>query len=110
LENSFQHEALKAIEEAVALRRQLVNEDPARFNPPLAMSLHKLAVYIFQKCPDKAKKAINESFALLKHLASVSPITFSSALAISRRTRSIIRRKQHENAGERITVNLMTFP
>ena len=76
--------ALKAIEEAVAIRRELAAAAPDAFRPDLALSLNNLSRCL-SEVGDRAGalKAIEEAVAIRWELAAASPVEFRPALAQS---------------------------
>ncbi|KDQ10761.1 hypothetical protein BOTBODRAFT_473159 [Botryobasidium botryosum FD-172 SS1] len=77
-------EALLAIQEAVALYRQLANDRPAAFNPDLAMSLNNLSVRLSDLGQrEDAFTADKEAVTLYRQLANDRPAAFNPDLAMS---------------------------
>ena len=76
--------ALTAIQEAVKLRRQLVKDRPAAYNPDLAPSLLNLANRLDDR-GDHAQglKYVREAVGLWRQLAEDEPTTFGDAFAKS---------------------------
>ena len=69
---------------AVKLFRELAQEDPVKFNPELALSLHELAYYLrmFEEDGDAAKYG-REAVELLRGLVQDNPDEFKPKLAVS---------------------------
>ncbi|AEM88595.1 tetratricopeptide repeat protein [Streptomyces violaceusniger] len=77
-------EALKAIEEAVEIRRGLARDRPDAFRPELAMSLNNLAVRLGKLGRwEEALKAIEEAVQVYRGLARDRPDAFRPELAMS---------------------------
>jgi tetratricopeptide (TPR) repeat protein len=77
-------DALKAIEEAVQLYRQLAADRPAAFTPDLAMSLNNLSSDLSDLGRrEDALKAIEEAVQLRRQLAADRPAAFTPDLAMS---------------------------
>jgi len=77
-------QALDAIREAVDIHRRLAKENPARFEPDLAMSLNNLSGCLSEAGEDaQALGAISEAVDIYRRLAEENPVRFEPDLASS---------------------------
>ncbi|KAG9086829.1 hypothetical protein FRC06_002862, partial [Ceratobasidium sp. 370] len=77
-------EALRMIEEAVQLHRQLAADEPAAFTPDLAGSLNNLSNRLSNLGrPEDALTAIQEAVQLRRQLAADRPAAFTPHLALA---------------------------
>ena len=84
-------EALAAIEEAVAIRRELALGRPDAFTPDLAMSLNNQSNQLADLGRrEEALAAIEEAAALYRELARARPTVFASRFATSLENQAVI--------------------
>ncbi|MFP3942051.1 MAG: tetratricopeptide repeat protein [Thermoanaerobaculia bacterium] len=77
-------EALRAIEEAVEIRRRLAAANPARYGPELAQSLNNLSVHLAVSGRGKdALGASEQAVVIYRRLASAHPAGYEPELASS---------------------------